>query len=81
MRTFNLAIRVAAVDGKVLEPEMREADCVRDKYAFSRRADKKTERGRGRDGGNIGKADRKGRRRGDQTGRSVRQSRGRDYAL
>lgn len=31
-RTFNLAIRVAEVDGKVLEPEMREGDHIRDKY-------------------------------------------------
>lgn len=46
MRTFNLAIRVVEVDGKVFEPEMQEGDCVRDKYAFLRRANKKADRGR-----------------------------------
>jgi len=49
----------------VLEPEMQEDECVRDKYIFLRNADKKTDRGKegigeaGKDGRNIGKADKK----------------------
>jgi len=63
----------------VLEPEMREGDCVRDKYAFSWRASRMAdgEEGTGETSGKLVEKD----DTGDQTGRSVRQSRGRDYVL